>query len=292
MQPRVTRSGATGSGATGSGAAELGAAGSGAAQPGARPSATDGAAAQSSRRARVLLVEDSQEMATVIEAMLASAPPREVQYETTTAATLREARALLRDREFDLLILDVGLPDGSGLGLCADLHRAGGPPVIIISAAGTPDERIAGFDAGADDYMPKPLHPVELHRRVRAILRRTRFDDDVLRATGPLGIELDLRTGATCYQGATVLLSRSELGIFRLLIERTGTAQTTEELIRRVWNYEDIGNSNFLHQHVSRLRKKLSGIGYPDQMIQTVYGIGYSLIDPTPTGRDDAPRRA
>ncbi len=229
------------------------------------------------RAARILLVEDNRQALDIIEAMLVGAG-----HEVASAGTVAEATASMSCQAFDLVVLDIGLPDGSGLDLCAEIRRLGGPAVIITSAAGTPEERIAGFDAGADDYVPKPLHPVELMRRVDAVLRRTGFE--IVRSTiaAPHGLQLDLRTGVACYGGQSATLSRSEAALLRLLIERVGTAQSTHELIRRVWNYEDIGDANFLHQHMSRLRRKLVAIGYPKDAIVTVYGVGYAMPGDTP----------
>ncbi|MGE3858299.1 MAG: response regulator transcription factor [Dehalococcoidia bacterium] len=230
------------------------------------------------RPGRILLVEDNRQALDIIEAMLVGAG-----HETASAMTVADGRAALAAGAFDLVILDIGLPDGSGLDLCGEICRLGGPPVIITSAAGTPDERIAGFDAGADDYVPKPLHPVELIRRVEAVLRRTGFEISRATVTGPHGIELDVRAGTACFRGQSVTLSRSEAGLLRLLIERAGSAQSTDELIRRVWDYDDIGDANFLHQHMSRLRRKLQAIGYPKGAIVTVYGVGYSMPGDAPT---------
>lgn len=230
--------------------------------------------ASAARASRILLVEDNQRACDILEAMLTSSG-----HEVMTAGTVAEAETSLDGQAFDLVVLDIGLPDGSGLDVCAELRRRGGPPVIITSAAGTPEERIAGFDAGADDYVPKPLHPVELIRRVDAVLRRTGFEVNRSVIAAPHGLELDLRTGIALYGEQSVTLSRSETALLRLLAERVGTAQSTDELIRRVWNYEDIGDSNFLHQHMSRLRKKLQSIGYPADTIRTVYGVGYAMLN-------------
>lgn len=229
------------------------------------------------RAGLVLLVEDNKQAMDIIEAMLVGSG-----HDVIAVMTVAEARSHLDQQRFDLVVLDIGLPDGSGLDLCAEVRRLDGPPVIITSAAGTPEERIAGFDAGADDYVPKPLHPVELIRRVDAVLRRTGFEVSRSTITAPHQLELDLRTGNVCYRGQSALLSRSEAALLRLLIERVGTACDTSELIRRVWNYEDIGDANFLHQHVSRLRRKLQAIGYPRETIVTVYGVGYALMDDAP----------
>ncbi len=224
------------------------------------------------RPAHLLLVEDEPHARDVLLSELTAAGHR-----LSTARSLREARHRLAEAAFDLVILDVGLPDGSGLDLCAEVRRTSEVPVLIVSAAGTPEERIAGFDAGADDYLPKPLHPVELARRVTALLRRANYQATDSLITGAYGLTLDVRLGLARYDGQEAALTRSETGLLRLLIERAGTAVPAEELSRRVWNYESLGESNFLHQHISRLRRKLRATGYPTDAIHTVYGVGYSM---------------
>lgn len=234
------------------------------------------------RRAKVLLVEDDALAVELIEAVLERAGHR-----VFVARSATYARRLLANEGLDLVLLDLGLPDASGLALCAEIVRSHRIPVIIVSGAGTPDERIAGFDAGADDYIPKPAHPVEMLRRVEAVLRRCGFEAASTVLTTPQGLALDLRAGVATLGGQRVVLTRSETNLLRLLIEHQGTAVSSEELTRRVWNYESTGETNFLHKHMSRLRGKLRSIGFDTAALRTVYGVGYSLLGGSSEGSAD-----
>lgn len=226
----------------------------------------------SGRMARVLVVEDDLRVARVVTEAL-----RAEGHEVETVHTLRTARLRLEDDQVDLIVLDIGLPDGSGLDFCSELRRTRDTPIIIISAAGSPEERVAGFDAGADDYLGKPLYLTELAVRVAALLRRTGLRSPEANLTGVHGLQLDVGAGIARYGGNEVALTRSEVGLLRALIEDAGTAISTEELTWRVWNYKSFGESNFLHQHMSRMRRKLRNIGHPSDAITTVYGVGYIM---------------
>lgn len=226
----------------------------------------------SGRPARILVVEDDLRVARVVAEAL-----RAEGHEVETVHTLRAARLRLDDDPSDLLILDIGLPDGSGLDFCAEVRRTRDMPVIIVSAAGSPEERVAGFDAGADDYLGKPLYLTELAVRVAALLRRTGLRPAEANLTGVHGLQLDVQAGTARYAGNEVSLTRSEVGLLRALMEDAGTAISTEELTWRVWNYKSFGESNFLHQHMSRMRRKLRNIGHPPDAITTVYGVGYIM---------------
>lgn len=235
------------------------------------------------RTARILLVEDDLRVARLMAGVLEAEG-----YEVTTVHTLRTAGLRLEGGPVDLIVLDIRLPDGSGLEFCQELRRTSSTPVIIVSAAGSPEERVAGFDAGADDYLAKPLYPAELAARVAALLRRTglRTSEDEVSAVD--GLELDARAGLARFGGREVALTRSEVGLLLALMQRAGTAVSTEELTEQVWNYQSFGESNFLHQHMSRMRRKLKSIGHPTEAIATVYGVGYVLRPAAEPGPADA----
>lgn len=233
------------------------------------------------RRARVLLVEDNPLTGGVLVAGLATHG-----YEVELAPTLRRARARLQAVRFDLVLLDVRLPDGSGLELCAELRAHGDIPVVIVSGADTLPERIAGFDAGADDYVVKPLYPLELARRLDAVLRRAGAARSEL-VPGPAGLTLDLGALEVRRGEQRVRLTRSEAGLLRVLLERPGVAIGAHELSHRIWDYEAVGDPNFIQQHISRLRRKLRAVGV-DHVIQTVYGVGYAVATPR-TGTAGSP---
>jgi len=231
---------------------------------------------------RILVIEDQAQTGEVLNGALQAAG-----YETRWAKGARRARLLLETEEFDLVLADVRLPDGSGLDLCSELRSRSQTPVILVSSAGTPQDRIAGFEAGADDYVVKPFHLFELRKRIEAVLRRTGSRrQEVLE--GPRGLRLHLGTGEVEYRGERLRLTRSEVGLLQALIQQPDRAHSPAELSGRVWGYESVPDANFVQQHISRLRRKLARLG-ADGMIETVYGMGYSVpVRASEPHRDDA----
>ncbi|MGE3961713.1 MAG: response regulator transcription factor [Dehalococcoidia bacterium] len=231
-------------------------------------------------RARILVIEDQAQTGEVLHGALQAAG-----YEVQWATSARRARQMLASHEFDLLVTDVRLPDGSGLDICYEVRSASQTPVIVVSSADTPRDRIAGFEAGADDYVVKPFHLFELRKRIEAVLRRTgsRRRDAI---EGPHGLRLLLGNGEVEVGGQRARLTRSEVGIMQVLLEQPGRAYSAADLSGRVWGYETVPDANFVQQHISRLRRKLSKLGAGD-VIETVYGLGYaiSLVSDT-----DSPR--
>lgn len=229
-------------------------------------------------RARLLIVEDHTHTGEVLQEGL-----RASGYHAEWVTSLRRARQELRTQRWDLVITDVRLPDGSGLELCSELRSSAETPVIVVSAADTVQDRVAGFEAGADDYVVKPMHLAELRKRVEAVLRRARPRQEAGILTGPGRMRLNTSSGDVTVDGATTRLTRSELGILTALLEQPGLARSAEELCRLVWNYEVVADANFIQQHVSRLRRKLATIG-AGGAIRTVYGMGYAVMDESAAG--------
>lgn len=187
-----------------------------------------------------------------------------------------EARAALRNDRFDLILLDLGLPDGDGLGLLAELReRSDKTPVLILTARDGIEDRVRGLDLGADDYLAKPFSIAELEARVRALLRRSQQRSDNRLRFGPLC--LDPTAGATTLDGAPLELPRRELRLLEGLLLHAGNIAPREVLEGRVFSFGDVG-SNALEVYVSRLRKRLQGSGL---RIRTFRGLGYRLEEET-----------
>ena len=188
------------------------------------------------------------------------------------------ALAILGDGVFHLVVLDVGLPGISGFETLRQIRARSDVPVMMVTAAGTLTERVAGFDLGADDYLVKPLEIPELSRRVRAILRRTRGGgarvDDLL--TGPDGIAMRLRAHSVHVGSEEVTLTPKEFAVLRLLLERRGEVIHPDEISVKIWGYETFGSRNFVEAHVSRLRSKLTHAGAGD-VVTTMRGVGYMI---------------
>lgn len=237
---------------------------------------------QSEHSVRLLVVEDDPLSRELLVNSL-----RAYGYEVETVDSTRSARARLAVGAIDLVLLDVSLPGESGLALSADLRDSLRIPVIVVSGSEGLSERIAAFEAGADDFVPKPFHVSELAARVEAVLRRTGRRSRSGVVTGPRGMVLNVMAGEVGLGEARVRLTRSEVVLLRVLLESAGEAVSSEALSREVWDYADAGDVNFIQQHVSRLRRKLKQIGI-DDLIETVYGGGYRVPLPGAGGGSDS----
>lgn len=218
---------------------------------------------------RLLVIEDDALIARSLERALAP-----LGNTVEVFATCAEARAALRHDRFDLILLDLGLPDGDGLGLLAALRDRGDTtPVLILTARDGIDDRVSGLDLGADDYLAKPFSIAELEARVRALLRRSQQRSDNRLRFG--GLVFDPATGVATLDGAPLALPRRELLLLEGLLLHAGSIAPREALERRLFGFDEVG-SNALEVYVSRLRKRLSDTGL---RIRTFRGLGYRLED-------------
>jgi len=205
-------------------------------------------------------------------------------YEPVDADCLAAARRLIRRELPDLVILDLGLPDGDGLSLVRDIrgeNRAAARidpdlPLLILSGRGSELDRLRGFERGCDDYLVKPFSYAELLARVRAQLRRGRRRPQTARVrVGSL--ELDPLSREVWLAGEPVRLSKREFALLRALAAEPNRVFTREELLRSVWGFRAICPTRTVDSHVYRLRLKLSN--GPDRFLVNVWGVGYRLID-------------
>ena len=214
---------------------------------------------------QILLLEDDEALERGI-GMALETPECAV----TRCAALREAEALLLEREFDLLILDINLPDGSGLALLKTLRRSGRrTPVILLTANDLELDEVTGLEAGADDYITKPFSLAVLRARVNAQLRRAVPAADGRVELG--GFCFDFSQLEFFREGVSIELSKTEQRLLRLLVENRGRTLPRELLLERVWDGGEFVDENALSVAVRRLRAKLL-----DAPIKTVYGVGYA----------------
>jgi two-component system, OmpR family, response regulator MprA len=196
-------------------------------------------------------------------------------YEIDLAADGREALARLDESQPDMLILDVLMPGVDGLEVCRRLRRAGNRlPVLMLTARDAVENRVAGLDAGADDYVTKPFALEELLARVRALLRRTtNGTGEVLRFS-----DLDLNPGTREVRrgGELVELTRTEFSLLELFLTNPRQVLTRSIIFERVWGYDFGFASNSLDVYIGYLRRKTEAGGKP-RLIQTVRGVGYAL---------------
>jgi len=174
----------------------------------------------------------------------------------------------------DALILDVLMPTMDGLEVCRRLRRDGNlVPVLMLTARTEVESRVAGLDAGADDYLPKPFALEELLARLRALLRRTGTTDEVLRFED---IELDPRTREVRRDGELIELTRTEFNLLELFMRNPRQVLTRSTIFERVWGYDFGFASNSLDVYIGYLRRKTE-VGNRPRLIQTVRGVGYAL---------------
>jgi two-component system, OmpR family, response regulator RegX3 len=225
----------------------------------------------------ILLVEDER----AITEPLAEALEREG-FVAALAGSAAEAMERAKASLPDLVLLDIGLPDGSGLDVCRELRRESDVPIIMLTARGSEADRVAGLELGADDYIVKPFSAREVMARVRAVLRRTSSSSG---PSGPERIEigdlsLDTARHQATLEGKPVELSRKEFELLRVLMEGAGTVITRETLIEEVWDMNWFGSTKTLDVHVSGLRRKLDDDPKEPRYIHTVRGVGFRFSGP------------
>ena len=183
------------------------------------------------------------------------------------------ADAALRAQTFDLVVLDLGLPRMSGRDVLRHMRqRALATPVLIITAADAIADRVAGLDAGADDYLTKPFALAELEARIRALIRRSNGHDQNVLVNGPLAFDTAARTATVA--GSAVDLSSRELAVLELLLMRCGRVIAKEQFVEHLCGWDQDVTDNAIEVYVHRLRRKLEPAGVH---VQTVRGLGYCL---------------
>ena len=228
------------------------------------------------RKRTVLLVEDE----TSITEPLAEALGREG-FDTQVAGTVAESLELAGRVDPDLVLLDVMLPDGSGLDVCRELRRRSQVPIIMLTARGEEADRIVGLELGADDYVVKPFSAREVVARIRAVLRRTESPtqpDDKPIEIGE--VRLDPAKREVTKDGEPLELSRKEFELLRLLMQNAGSVVTRERAFEEVWETTWFGSTKTLDVHVSALRKKLGDDPAASRYIHTVRGVGFRFAAP------------
>jgi DNA-binding response OmpR family regulator len=219
---------------------------------------------------RILVVEDSAEVRTFVEVTL-----RQAGFDVRGVASCAAAEAALREGGVAGVVLDWMLPDRPGIDLCRAMRRDGdATPVLMLTARGEVEDRVAGLDAGADDYLKKPFAAAELKARVKALLRRgPRLADEIVHI-GP--VELHAGARRIVSSGREIPLTAREYDILETLARQRGRVVPRSSLLLSVWGSDDDAASSSLEVLVARLRRKLGAAGAPEA-IATLRGVGYSL---------------
>ena len=193
-------------------------------------------------------------------------------HEVTEASNGMEAVLLCRDKRFDIVVLDIMMPELDGFSACREIRRSSSVPIIMLSARGEEYDRINGFEMGADDYVVKPFSPKELMLRIDAVLRRSYRDEAKNEVFELDGLRVDFTARTVHIDGAAVDLSPKEYDLLFYLIRNKNVALTREKLITEVWGYDYYGDDRTLDTHVKLLRKSLGD--YASHVV-TVRGVGY-----------------
>lgn len=223
---------------------------------------------------KVLIVEDELELQNVLVESLT----RE-KYVIETASNFKEASEKFALYEYDCILLDISLPDGNGLNLLEQLKGQGkSGSVLILSAKDSLDDKLAGLDLGADDYLTKPFHMTELHARIKAVLRRQKMDG---KNTVDFGnISLDFVNRTVHVHSQELAINRKEFDVLNYFLMNKERLVTKSALAEHVWGdkFDQADNFDFIYYQVKNLRKKLHDAKATVE-IDAVYGIGYKLIE-------------
>jgi DNA-binding response OmpR family regulator len=221
---------------------------------------------------RVLLVEDDARIRHMLRLALIDEG-----YEVSEAASGEDALAQLAEKPADVVLLDLMLPGADGFEVCRTLRRTSDIPVIMVSARSDSHDIVAGLEAGADDYITKPLVAKELSARIRALLRRSRSGSDGHTHTQVGDLDIRPDEGVVLRCGEPLTLTKTELRLLAELASQVGRVLSREDLLERVWGYGYFGDSRLVDVHVRRLRTKVERDPANPQHVLTVRGLGYKL---------------
>jgi two-component system phosphate regulon response regulator PhoB len=222
---------------------------------------------------KILVIEDEPDIRKTLEYNLA----REG-FIVSTAGSLKKAKNILENPNFSLILLDLMLPDGSGLDLCRELKSNSALkeiPIIILTAKDDEVDKVVGFELGADDYVTKPFSVRELILRVKAVLKRNQKTATPLEINRSFGsLVMDIESHEVFIDDEEITLTALEFKLLNQLVERRGRVQTRDQLLSDVWGYSSDVTTRTVDTHIKRLREKLGVMG---KYIQTIRGVGYKF---------------
>ena len=229
---------------------------------------------------QILVVDDDLQLTSFLDRFLTKQG-----FSVTCAATATQMGMKLEHNEYDLIVLDIGLPDGDGLEIMREIRRSSEMPIVVLSARDEVFDRVIGLELGADDYLTKPFEPRELLARIKSVLRRTRAPGDPAQNETPAryrnfaGFSLDLVARALCRtdDDSTVQLTSTEYALLLALSEHPGQVLNRALIVGSVYDHSTAITDRAVDAHVARLRRKLNQGNTDTSLIQTVHGVGYTL---------------
>lgn len=234
---------------------------------------------------RVLVIDDEWNMRNLLRIYL-----RKEGYQVTEASSGREGLDLLVQEPYDLVVLDIMMPDMDGWQVCATIREVSAVPVLMLTARSDTRDKVSGLKLGADDYVTKPFEPEELLARVEALIRRSRQQT----VAGSLAIPVpQIEIGGLAVypeareiriHGSLVECTPKEFDMLALLAKNPGRAYSRESLVELLWGYDFPGETRVVDTHIKNIREKTQKAGLSYNPVQTVWGVGYKFNLPTPGG--------
>lgn len=223
---------------------------------------------------KILIVEDEEKVASFIKKGLFTQG-----YLGEIACTGQEALAIYSQSKFDLVILDIGLPDMNGLEVCEKIREVNSKvPILMLTALGSVGDKLSGFAVGTDDYLVKPFDFMELLVRIKALLKRSvsrneEDDDEILKVAD---LELNLNQKVAIREGVVIGLTAKEFSLLEYLMRNKGRVVSKVDIAENVWDIDFDTGTNFIEVYVNYLRKKIDK-GFSSKLIHTIVGMGYML---------------
>lgn len=219
---------------------------------------------------RVLLVEDEDKMRELIKIAF-----KKENFETIEAVDGKQGLNLFRTNQVDIVILDIMLPEIDGWTVCREIRRLSNVPIILLTARGEEFDKLFGFELGADDYIVKPFSPKELIARVKALLRRSEIKSSDSASYFQIGdIIINRLSREVTINGNQISLTNKEYELLYFLATNPKIVFTREQLLLKVWGYEQYGDPRTVDTHIKKIREKL---GDYSSYISTMWGVGYKL---------------
>ncbi len=219
----------------------------------------------------ILIVEDDKAITRVLELEF-----RHEGYTYDIAMNGREGLEKFQGGQYALLLLDIMLPEVSGMEVCRKVRKVSNVPVIMLTARRDITDKVIGLDQGADDYVTKPFEMEELLARIRAGLRRSRAKDSEQKLLAIADLSINVLTREVIKQGDHIDLTKTEYDLLEYLLRNKGLVMTRDQIIEHVWGYDFVGDSNVLDVYIRYLRNKID-YPYERKLIHTIRGVGYTL---------------